>query len=108
MVCTDSGEISNCLGGGMNLLATGTGDIHRFEGDRAMMIRNNDYHNSTNCITIQGYHSEHQGLAIRWGNYPPRKAYMHLHDIDKREPGNWQVVYHIRQKQKKRYRNGSS
>ena len=49
-----------CLGGGMQLLATGTGDIHGYEGYRAMTIRNNDYHNNTNCITIQGYHPEHR------------------------------------------------
>ena len=34
----------NCLGGGMQLLATGTGDIHGYERYRAMTIRNNDYH----------------------------------------------------------------
>ena len=72
----------NCLGGGMQLLATGTGDIHGYEGYRAMTIRNNDYHNSTDCITIQGYHSEHRELAIKWGKYPPRKTYLHLRDID--------------------------
>ena len=32
----------NCLGGGMQLLATGTGDIHWYEGYRVMTIRNND------------------------------------------------------------------
>ena len=72
----------DCLGGGMQLLATGTGDIHGYEGYRAMTIRNNDYHNNTNCITIQGYHPEHRELAIQWAQYPARKTYQHLRDID--------------------------
>ena len=66
----------------MQLLATGTGDIHGYEGYRAMTIRNNDYHNNTNCITIQGYHPEHRELAIQWAKYLARKTYLHLRDID--------------------------
>ena len=66
----------------MQILATGTGDIHEYEGYRAMMIRNNNYHNSTDCITIDGYHPEHRDLAFKFRTYPPRKVYMHLRDID--------------------------
>ena len=72
----------DCLGGGMQLLATGTGDIHRYKGYRAMTIRNNDYQNNTDCITIQGYHPEHRELVIQWAKYPARKTYQHLRDID--------------------------
>ena len=46
----------NCLGGGMQILATGTGDIHGYDNYRSMCVRNNDYHNSTDCITVDGYH----------------------------------------------------
>ena len=64
------------------MLATGIGDIHGYAGYTVMMVRNNYHHNSTDCITIQGYHPEYRELAVRWGTYPPRKVYMHLHDID--------------------------
>ena len=47
-----------------------------------MTIRNNDYHNLTDCVTIQGYHTEHRDLVIKWGTYPARKTYHHLRDID--------------------------
>ena len=66
----------------MQILATGTGDIHGDEGYRAMTIRNNDYHNNTDCITIQGYHPEHRELVIQWAKYPVKKTYQHLRDID--------------------------
>ena len=66
----------------MQLLAIGTSDIHGYEGYRAMTIRNNDYHNATNCVTIQGYHPEHRDLVIQWEKYPARKTYHHLQEID--------------------------
>ena len=72
----------DCLGGGMTLLATGTGDIHGYEGYQAMTIKNNEYHNITDCITLQGYHPEHRELVIKWGDYKARKVYHHLRDID--------------------------
>ena len=72
----------NCLGGGIQVLATGTGDIHGYEGYRAMTIRNNNYNNNTDCVTIQGYHPEHRELVIQLAKYPPRKTYKHLQDID--------------------------
>ena len=72
----------DCLGEGMQLLATGSGDIHRYEGYRTMTIRNNEYHNVTDCVTVQGYHQEHRELVTKWGNYQARKTYHHLRDID--------------------------
>ena len=47
-----------------------------------MMVRNNGYDNGTNYITIDGYHPDHQILAVSFGNHPSRKVCMHLRDID--------------------------
>ena len=52
-------QYPHCLGGGMQILAAGTGDMYGYENYKAMLVRNNDYHNSTNCITINGYHPDH-------------------------------------------------
>ena len=62
----------NCLGGGMQILATGTGDIYGYENYTSMLVRNNDYHNSTNCITIDRYHPNHRNLAVSFGKHPPK------------------------------------
>ena len=67
-----------CLGGGMQILATGSGNIHGYEGYKAMTIRNNDYHNNTDCVTNQVYHPEHRELVIQWAEILPRKTYKHL------------------------------
>ena len=52
----------DCLGGGKRIISTGTGDVHGYKGYQAMMIRNNGFHNRTKCITIDGYHPNHQNL----------------------------------------------
>ena len=57
----------NYLGERMQILTTRTGDIHGYEGYRTMMVWNNDYHNSTDCITINGYHPDHRNLAVSFG-----------------------------------------
>ena len=75
-------KYTDFLGGGMQLLATGSGDIHGYEGYKAMTTRNNEYHNITDCVTVTGYHPEHRNLVIKWGNYKARKVYHHLSDID--------------------------
>ena len=47
-----------------------------------MMIRNNEFHNSTNFITIDGYHPDHRNLAVSFGKHPSQKVYKHLIEID--------------------------
>ena len=71
-----------CLGGGMQILPTGNGDVHGYEGYKAMMIRNNEFHNSTDCITIDGYHPDYCNLVVSFGNHPSQKVYKHLSGID--------------------------
>ena len=67
----------------MQILATGTRDIHRNEGNRAMMIQNNEFHNTSDCITIEVYHPDHQALPFSFGKHPSKKVYKHLRDIDR-------------------------
>ena len=66
----------------MRILPTGIGDTHGYEAYKSMTMRNNNYHNNTDCVTIQGYHSEHRGLVIKWDKILPRKTYKYLRDID--------------------------
>ena len=70
------------LGGGMRIIPTGIGDTHGYEAYKQMMMRNNDYHNRTDCVTIQGYHPEHRDLLITWDNMPSKKTYKHLREIN--------------------------
>ena len=79
MICV---PYSNCLGRGIQILATGTGDIHGYEGYKAIMVRNNDLHNSIDCITNDRYYPDHQNLAVSFGKHPSKKVYMHLREID--------------------------
>ena len=48
-----------------------------------MMIRNNEFHNRTNGITINGYHPDHQNLEVSLGQHPSQKVYKHLIEIDR-------------------------
>ena len=66
----------------MQILPTGNGDIHGYKGYKVMMVRNNEFHNSTDCITIDGYHPDHRNLEVSFGNHPPQKVYKHLSEID--------------------------
>ena len=72
----------NCLGGGMQILPTGTGYIHGYENYQAMCVCNNDYHNNTECITIDGFHPHYQRLKVKFGNQPMQRVYKHLNEID--------------------------
>ena len=75
-------QYSNCRGGGRQILPTGNRDVHGYKGYEAMMIRNNKFHNSTDCITINGHHPDHQNLEVSFGQYPSQKVYKHLMEID--------------------------
>ena len=105
----------NCLGGGMQTLVMVTDDIHGYENYNAILVRNNDYHNSTNYITIDEYHLDYQKLAVRFRNYPSKKVYKHLSEIDggvgccrkKQEPESGQVFYNCGQKQTTSGRTGN-
>ena len=44
--------------------------------------RNNDFHNTTDCITIDGYHPDHRELVVKVGNLPAQKAYKILQGIE--------------------------
>ena len=70
------------LGKSMRIVPTGMGDKYGYEAYKQMMMRNNDYHNRTACVTIQGYHPEHRNLDIALDNLQPRKTYKHLRNID--------------------------
>ena len=54
----------DCLGGGKRIIPTGTGDVHGYKEYQATMIRNNEFHNRTECITINGYHPNQQNLRV--------------------------------------------
>ena len=72
----------NYLGGGIQILATGIGDIHGYDNYRSMCVRSNDYHNSTDFITIDGYHPYHRRLKVKFGNHLMQRVYKYLNDID--------------------------
>ena len=71
-----------CLGGRKQILPTGGGDVHGYKGYQAMVIRNNEFHNTTDCITIDGYHSNHWNLKICTGQTPSQQLYKLLRGID--------------------------
>ena len=60
-------QYTNCLGGGRQILPTENGDVHGYKGYEAMMIRSNEFHNNTDCITIDGYHPNHRNLEVSFG-----------------------------------------
>ena len=66
----------------MQILSTGNGDVHGYEDYKAMMIRNNEFHNNTDCITINGYHPDHRNLVVSFGTHSPQKVYKHLNGIN--------------------------
>ena len=72
----------NCLGGGKQILPTGGGDVYGYKGYQAMMIHNNEFHNTTNCITINGYHPNHRNLKVSIGQTPSQQVYKLLSGID--------------------------
>ena len=61
------------LGKSMRIVPTGMGDKYGYEAYKQMMMRNNDYHNRTACVTIQGYHPKHRNLDIAWDNLQPER-----------------------------------
>ena len=62
----------------MKILATGNGDIYGYDGYTAMIAKNNEFHNTTDCITIDGYHPDHRTLVVRVGTQPAQEVYTHL------------------------------
>ena len=80
-----------CLGGHLTILATGNGDVYRYNGYAAMIARNNEFHNTTDCITIDGYHPDHPMLVVKVGNQPTQEVYQYLRGID----GVYDVVYDV-------------
>ena len=71
-----------CLGGGKRIIPTGTGDVYGYKGYQAMMIRNNEFHNNTECITVDGYHPNHQNLKVPLQKNQPKKVHKLLLHID--------------------------
>ena len=66
----------------MTILPTGNGDVYGYEGYAAMIARNNEFHNTTDCITINGYHPDHRELVVKVGNLSVQQAYKILRGID--------------------------
>ena len=75
-------QLPQCLGGYMTILATGNGDIYGYEGYTAMIARNNEFHNTTDCIMIDRYHPDHRTLVVKVGNQPAQQVYKILNEID--------------------------
>ena len=57
----------NFLGGEKQILPTGGGDVDGYKGYVAMMICTNKFHDTTDCITIDGYHPNHRNLIVSIG-----------------------------------------
>ena len=66
----------------MTILPTGNGNVYGYDGYAAMIARNNDFHNTTDCITIDGYHPDHRELVVTVGALPAQPAYKILRGID--------------------------
>ena len=66
----------------MKILATGTGNIYVYKNYVSMLVQNNDYHNSTNCITIDRFHPNYRKLAVKFWKYSMKKVYKHVNGID--------------------------
>ena len=75
-------QYPNYLGGGRQILPTGNGGVNGYKGYKAMMIHNNKFHNSTDCITTDGYHPDHRNFKFSYGQQPSQKVYKHLLEID--------------------------
>ena len=83
----------------MTILATGNGDVYGYDGYAAIIARNNEFHNTTDCITIDGYHPDHRTLVVAFGNYPAQEVYKHLRGID----GVYDVVETNQSQEKGKY-----
>ena len=83
----------------MTILATGNGDVYGYDGYAAMIARNNEFHNTTDCITIDGYHPDHRTLVVAFGNHLTQEVYKHLRGID----GVYDVVETNRSQKKGKY-----
>ena len=66
-------QFPDCLGGKMILLPTGDGEVYGYEGYKAMIAMNNDFHNTTDCITIDGYYPDHRELVVQVGTLPAQR-----------------------------------
>ena len=71
-------QCPKCLGEGRQILPTENRDVQGYKGYEAMMICNNEFHNSTNFITIDGYHPDNLNLEASFGQHPSQKVYKHL------------------------------
>ena len=83
----------------MTILATRNGDVYGYDGYVAMIARNNEFHNTTDCITIDGYHPDHRTLVVAVGNHPVQEVYKHLRGID----GVYDVVETNQSQEKGKY-----
>ena len=72
----------DCLGGGIRIMAAGTGKALGYNCYAKYLMANNDYHNNTRCITLLGYHPLYRDVTIAVGDSATRKVYKHLADID--------------------------
>ena len=71
-----------CLGGGIRIMAAGTGKVLGYNRYAKYLMANNDYHNNTRCITLLAYHPLYRDAKVVVGDSDPRKLYKHLADID--------------------------
>ena len=66
----------------MTIYPTRNSDVYGYEGYTAMIAMNNDFHNTTDCITIDGYHPDHRELVVKVGTLPAQQVYKILRGID--------------------------
>ena len=71
-----------CLGGGIRIMAAGTGKALGYNCYAKYLMANNDYHNNTRCITLLAYHPLYRDVTVAVGDSETRKVYKHLADID--------------------------
>ena len=64
-----------------------------------MIARNNEFHNTTDCITINGYHPDHRTLVVIFGDHPAQDVYKLLRGID----GVYNVVETNQSQEKGKY-----
>lgn len=68
----------DCLGGGLSVLATDMAWELEYNKYSQMFMKNNDFHNNTDCITLVRYPQSYWQAKLNIGNLPPQKAYKYL------------------------------
>ena len=68
----------DCLGGGVRVMASGTGKAIGHLKYSKYLTANNDYHNNKLCVTLLAYHPCYRDVKVTIGNTAPKKVYKHL------------------------------